>query len=178
MSEFYRRNYADREAGIAKDTGQAMGDLSDYQIGTGAARTGSAGTGGLGQVLRARDEATATSRRGLQTDLSTDKLAQYDDQMQRTSQGLSAAAQGANILQGQQAVFDPYKATGVGATESAGATGSLGASSTGYREAASLPGKYSWLAGLAGSALGAAGSAMAPGGGLSQIWKKRPARIG
>ena len=168
MSELYRRNYADQTAGIEADTARSVGDVGDYQVGSGAARTGSAGTGGLGAVFRGRDLATTAARRDLQTDLSNEKLAGYEDTMQRKGLGLAAKMQGANILQGQQAVYDPYKATAVGAGGLAGGAGTRSAAAGTYERSANLPGKYSWLGGLAGAALGVGASAVAPGG----IWNR------
>lgn len=187
LSGTYRRNYADELAGIKSDEGNALASAADFATGSGAARTGAAGMG-LGAVFRGSDAARTAARRGFQENLvgetvanDQDRLAAYEEEKARTGAGLDLALQGANILHGQQATFDPSRAASTGVATGSMAQGGIGQAvnargqaSQGYQTSANLPGRYSWLAGLAGSALGM-GANLATGGvsgGLSNIWRR------
>lgn len=181
----YGRNYADELAGIQTDENRAMATAADYATGSGAARTGAGGLG-LGAAFRGADVARTGARRGYQENLvgetvaqDVDKLAAYEEEKERKGLGLNLALQGANVLQGQQAIFDPGRTAAVGTTNLAQSVGSRGAAAGGFETSAKLPGKYSWLGSLAGGALGLASNAVAPGsGGLRNIWRRSPATAG
>lgn len=174
----YRRGYADELAGIQADEGRALATSADYARGSGAARTGATGMG-LGAVFRGSDAARTGARRGFQENLvaetvaqDADRLAGYEEEKERTGLGLNLALQGANLLGGQQAVFDPGRSASVGTSNLAQSVGSRGASADTFRTSATLPGRYSWLGGLAGGALNLASNAVLPGAGLSNIWRR------
>ena len=180
----YGRNYADELAGIQGDENQAIASAADFATGSGAARTGATGMG-LGAAFRGAGAARTQARRNYQGDLvreteaqDVDRLARYEDELSRTGAGLNLALQGANVLQGQQATFDPSRTAAVGTGNLAQSVGSRGAATSGYETSARMPSKYSWLTGLAGGALNLASNAVLPGAGLRNIWSRRPATAG
>lgn len=178
MTGTYGRNYADQLAGIQTDENRAVARTAEFARGSGAARTGTAGMG-LGAVFRGSDAGRTQARRDYQGDLvaetqaqDADRVAGYEDELQRTGAGLNLALQGANILQGQQAAFNPAAAAATGTGNLAQSVATRNAASTGYETSARMPGRYSWLTGLAGGALNLASNAVLPGAGLRNIWSR------
>jgi hypothetical protein len=178
MTPAFGRQYADEQAAIEADKRRSLGDVADYMAGSGAARTGSAGSG-MGAVFRGADVARTGARRTLQerqtgekTAQFEDEVARYQDELARTGAGLEAGVQGANILERQQTIMDPTRTAAVGTTNLAQATASRGAAAQSQESAARMPGRWSWLGGLAGGALNLAANAAAPGSsGLRNIWR-------
>lgn len=170
LSEAYGRYYADEKAGIQEQQNKSLADVAEYAGGSGAARTGAGGLG-LGAIFRGADRARTEARRGYQENLTKERLAGYEDELNRRKLNVDAAVTGADILEGQQRQFDPARTAAIGMGGLSQAVGSRGAATGGYETSARMPGRFSWLGGLAGGALNLAANAVLPGAGLRNIWR-------
>lgn len=169
LSPQIRRQTADELAGIQGDVNKGIAGSEDYFSSMGMGRSGARGMG-FGSVVRGGDIARSTARRGMDTALNAEQLAKYEDTLARRGMDISAGTAGANILQGQQGMFDPYRSAGLAQTALQGATGTRGQAIGGFEAASRMPSPFSRVLGAAGGALGA----ISPMGGFYGVmpWQK------
>lgn len=181
MSGQIRRDYMGGLADIEQQKNRNIADYEDYATAGGLSRSGNRGAG-LGAIVRGAQEQTGTAREDYQRNLRDEELARYQDSRDlalrkiedaRRMAGMKtqAAVAGANIAQGQQAVFNPTPYMSMGSNNIDQGANTLSQSSQGYYQSGRLPSAWSTVGGIVGQGLGMATNAasMGSGGGLKSI---------
>lgn len=171
-----KRNYAQQLADIQGNVNRDVAGSEDYATSMGLGRSGIRGMG-FGAAMRGGDVARTAARGAEQEQLTGEQLAGYEDTMRRRGLDINTRLQGANVLAGQQAVFNPAVSASLGESAYSGAGGSLaggtasrGAAAGGFHAASQMPSPF---AKIAGTVAGVAGAALgAPGFGKAAPWKR------
>ena len=167
VSAGIRRDYSDETADIEQNKNRALAVAEDYYTSSGLGRTGIRGQGMAG-IVRGSLSDRGGARRRMQNRLTDESLNKYQDALSRRDREAALGVAGANIMAGQQGVFDPTRSNQLGAGTLAGAAGTQGSAAQTSYQASRIPTTGSIIGGIAGGAL----SLAAPGaGGLKGIWK-------
>ena len=167
VSAGIRRDYSDETADIEQNKNRALAMAEDYYTSSGLGRTGIRGQGMAG-IVRGSLSDRGGARRRMQNRLTDESLNKYQDALNRRDREASLGVAGANIMAGQQGVFNPATSERLGTGSLSGAARTQGGAAQTSYQASRIPGWGSIAGGIAGKALGFA----APGaGGLKGIWK-------
>ena len=166
VSAGIRRDYSDETADIEQNKNRALATAEDYYTSSGLSRTGIRGQGMAG-IVRGSLSDRGGARRRMQNRLTDESLNKYRDALGRRDREAALGVAGANIMAGQQGVFNPATSERLGTGSLTSAVGSRGSASRTHYQASQIPGVGSIIGGVAGGALGMA----TPGGGLKSIWK-------
>lgn len=166
-----RRDYADERADITQSKNRALAEAEGFYTSSGLRRSGSMGAG-LASIARGAMSDQGSARRRMQGRLTDESLAGYYDKLTRRGEDVNIGLQGANVLRGQQAVFNPQRGYGTGSGNIGAAGGTRGAAARTYEASAKLPSVWSKVGGVVGAGLSIANPATAAGGGLRQVVKK------
>lgn len=167
LSGQIRRDYAGNLADIQQDVNTGIGSSEDYYTSIGLGRSGMRGMG-FGNVVRGGDIARAQARQTEQGRLTDEQLQAYNDALRRRGMDINARLQGANVLTGQQSVFNPYADASLAGSSLSGATGGRSAAGAGFYNASQIPGTLSKVLSAIGGVAGAAMPMFGAGGMFGQ----------
>ncbi len=145
-----RRDYADELADITQSKNRALADAEGFYTSSGLRRSGSMGAG-LAGIARGALSDRGSARRRMQGRLTDESLAGYYDKLSRRGEDINIGLQGANVLSGQQAVFNPQRGYGTGSANLGAAGSTRGAAASTYEASAKLPSVWSKVGGVLGA---------------------------